>query len=315
MATMPLHLNSLDALRLDAAPLGRQEESIARKAFRWTFYPMVVVLAVSAHLFLAQGLAPAQHSLATGAVSLACLALFLLCERLMPFRAAWNENQGDLATDAIQTNVILPVVARFSEVLLAIGATWLSANVFGGGLFPVHVPFILQVILALAIAELAYYGMHRAGHTVRALWSLHAVHHGTGRVYSLNAGRFHVFDAFLSSCAYLGPMILLGAPTEVVALIATLNAVTGFMEHVNIDFEVGPLNRLFNTAQLHRWHHAEDSSLPPCNFGKVLSIWDQVFGTYYLPEGEVGAVGIGPDEAPVPTSILGQTLYPWKRRA
>lgn len=309
MATRQLTVDSLAVLSRPGEP------ALGRWLFRMGFYPVVVLLATIAHLTFARGLAPAHLSLVTGAVSLASLGLFLACEHLMPHRAAWNQSRGDLLADTLQTNLILPLIARLNETMLAMAFAWLATQIHWTGFFPAHAPFAMQVVLALLVAELAYYWTHRLGHTVSGLWRFHAVHHGASRVYSLNAGRFHPVDAWLGTLAYLGPLLLLGVPAPVVALIATLNAVTGFMEHVNVDFEAGLLNRIFNTAQLHRWHHAADVAQAHCNYGKVLSVWDQVFGTYTLPSDPVGAVGLGPDETPVPPSILAQALYPWRRRA
>jgi sterol desaturase/sphingolipid hydroxylase (fatty acid hydroxylase superfamily) len=97
------------------------------------------------------------------------------------------------------------------------------------------------------------------------------------------------------------------------ALLVTLSATTGLLEHVNIDFAAGPLNRLFNTAELHRWHHRMDIEQAMCNFGKMLSIWDGVFGTYYLPrDREIGDVGIDATAKPVPVGFWGQCLYPFR---
>lgn len=313
MATVPLMMPAIDplSLRKGTAVL---ELPASGLAFRHLFYPAIVLLVLGAHLFFTRGLEASQHSLVTGGISLFCLALFLFLERVVPYRAGWNRNHGDLATDAVQTNLVLPVVARINETLIAAGITWLAAQGLWSGIFPAHAPFALQVALAIVIAEFCYYWTHRLGHTTSILWRFHAVHHGSERVYSLNAGRFHLVDAWLGTLAYLAPMLLLGVPAEIIALIATLNATTGFLEHVNIDFEAGWLNRVFNTAQLHRWHHAADLTVAHSNFGKVLSVWDQVFGTYYLPAGKhVGEVGVGPTETPVPTSFWGQTLYPWRR--
>ena len=107
----------------------------------------------------------------------------------------------------------------------------------------------------------------------------------------------------VGAVAYLGPMLLLGTPPEVLALIATLNAVTGYLEHANVDFK---------TAQLHRWHHTADVTFAMCNFGKVLSVWDQVFGSFYLPPAPVGKVGIGDDQPEVPPDFLERLRYPFR---
>jgi sterol desaturase/sphingolipid hydroxylase (fatty acid hydroxylase superfamily) len=43
-------------------------------------------------------------------------------------------------------------------------------------------PFVIQIVAALLLAELCYYWYHRLGHTRVLLWRFHAVHHSTHRV-------------------------------------------------------------------------------------------------------------------------------------
>ena len=46
---------------------------------------------------------------------------------------------------------------------------------------------------------------------------------------------------------------------------------------------------------MHRWHHSTEFPDDPkfrygCNYGVGVSFWDQLFGTFYLPKDEKGAV-------------------------
>lgn len=285
----------------------------ARSVFRWTFYPLVVGGAALAHLHLARRCDAGELPLVTAGVVLSVLALTLLFERIVPYRGEWNRNRGDFVTDFVQSVLVLPGVARLNEALAIAGVLWLSSLDRWQPLWPSQAPFTLQVVLAVLVAELAYYWFHRLSHRATILWKLHAVHHGAARVYSMNSGRFHLLDAWLGTAVYLAPLHVLGVPLEVMALLATLSATTGLLEHVNIDFAAGPLNRIFNTAELHRWHHRTDIEEAMCNFGKMLSLWDGVFGTYCLPrDREVGEVGIAATAKPVPVSFWGQWLYPFR---
>lgn len=283
-----------------------------RSAFRWTFYPLAVGGAAGAHLWLASDRASEDLPVVTGVVVLTVLGLTLVLERLFPYRRDWNVNRGDFGTDAVQSIVVLPVVARLNEAAAVGVMLWLSSHDRWQPIWPAQLPFPTQLALAALFAELGYYWVHRLSHRVTMLWKLHAVHHGSTRVYSMNSGRFHALDAWLGTAVYLAPLHFMGVPLEVMALLATLSATTGLLEHVNIDFAAGVLNRVFNTAELHRWHHRTDIEQALCNFGKMLSVWDSVFGTYYLPPGrEVGEVGIGAAEKPVPVGFWGQWWYPF----
>ncbi len=58
------------------------------------------------------------------------------------------------------------------------------------------------------------------------------------------SGRFHLLDAVLGGIAYFLPIVLLDPTGEVIVLVISFSAVTGSMEHVNIDFKGAVLNKL-----------------------------------------------------------------------
>ena len=61
----------------------------------------------------------------------------------------------------------------------------------------------------------------------------------------------------------------------------------------------------------HRWHHAvapQDK-----NFASTFPVWDLMFGTFYMPQGQVPQeYGIDATSAPVPEGLLPQLIYPLK---
>ena len=77
-------------------------------------------------------------------------------------------------------------------------------------------------------------------------------------------------------------------------------------------FALGPfMRRIFNSPELHIWHHAHD--LPQerrygVNFALTLAIWDYLFGTAYLPhEGRDIKLGF-PGVEEYPDSFIAQNL-------
>jgi sterol desaturase/sphingolipid hydroxylase (fatty acid hydroxylase superfamily) len=110
------------------------------------------------------------------------------------------------------------------------------------------------------------------------------------------------------------PLFLIQPSVELIGLFVTVNAVTGLLEHANVDFNAGPLNYIFNTAQLHRWHHSPKVTISNKNFGKVLSIWDVFFSTWYLPKSErIQKVGVETED--IPSGMWRQFLHPFKGAA
>ncbi len=173
---------------------------------------------------------------------------------------------------------------------------------------------ITQFILALLACELSFYWFHRAVHHLPLLWRFHSLHHGADRVYWLNAGRFHFLESFFTSISYFIPLIFFAPMSEITILIISLSSITGFLEHVNIDIKAGWLNYIFNTCQLHRWHHSKVVLESNKNYGKILIIWDLIFGSYFLPKDrEVEEVGIIREDVPI--DFKSQQAYPFRKKS
>lgn len=261
----------------------------SREIFRYTFYPVFVICSYLGHLELLT-LFPGIHPFFLASpILLVGVLVALVLERVLPYRFDWNISDRDLISDFVLTNLFFPPVVLGIQFALK----KLCGETGVWSVWPTPIPVLIQVVLALVISELCFYWTHRFGHEFSVLWHFHRVHHSSRRVYWMNSARFHPVDLFLNFFFYFLPLALLGAPSEVFALLFTINGATGLLEHANVDFEAGLLNRVFNTAQLHRFHHSVNVSISKKNYGKVLSIWDQVFGTFHFPQGEdVGKVGI-----------------------
>jgi sterol desaturase/sphingolipid hydroxylase (fatty acid hydroxylase superfamily) len=71
----------------------------------------------------------------------------------------------------------------------------------------------------------------------------------------------------------------------------------------------GPLNYVFNTPGLHRWHHSTDLREGNRNYGENLVFFDLLFGTFFNPNRRPPAI-IGISEA-MPRTFLGQVKAPF----
>ena len=149
-------------------------------------------------------------------------------------------------------------------------------------------------MLMLIIAEFFRYWIHRALHVYGPLWKLHAVHHASDKLYTINVGRFHPFDKAIQFLGDTAPFLLLGVNAEVFAAYFVLYAINGFYQHSNADVRLGFLNYIIAGPELHRWHHSAKIAEANANYGNNLIVWDTVFGTRFLPsDREVGRIGIG----------------------
>lgn len=248
-------------------------------------------------------------------ISFLAIGAVFLSERLMPYRKDWNRTSSNFWSDALFTNVLLPMISKTTEITLSVAiGLFLSQHLRSelSAFWPSSMPLLVQLVLALLICEFLFYWVHRWGHTVALFWKFHSVHHVVDKVYWNNAGRFHPLDLFVSLFVYFLPLAVFGVGAELMTLFLLVNAVTGLLEHANVDFDAGKLNRFFNTAQLHRWHHSTVVKESSTNFGKVLSVWDQVFGSYFLPEGRrVKTVGVVGEQ--IPNGSWDQMTYPFRR--
>jgi sterol desaturase/sphingolipid hydroxylase (fatty acid hydroxylase superfamily) len=238
-----------------------------------------------------------QASLGALCVVLSALALSALLEKLLPRREEWSKSRGDTGSDFLQTNFGLPLFTKLTELSVAFGAVALTSRVptlrFVHALWPSSWSLGAQMCLALPVTELGFYVAHRLCHGVPWLWKFHAHHHTSKRVYILNSGKFHPVDVAVQTLFYTAPLIVVGATPRFLAIFVAFSAVHGLFEHGNFRYRIGALDYLFNTNGLHQWHHSLKREEANTNYGKVLSIYDWMFGTRRaLPGVSVGDVGI-----------------------
>lgn len=215
------------------------------------------------------------------------LLIGVVAERLLPYRASWSRSSNDLGTDLTSMAVLLALV---DPLLKWLGPVVLTAVVAGTPLgdalavFPTHWPFVLQVALAVLLAEFGSYWAHRWHHERPALWWLHALHHGSERLYTLNNFRFHPLNYAINYVLGILPLLLIGTPSEAMMGYFALTLPVLMLQHANLPLQNGWLNYVFSTNEVHRWHHSNRAEEGDSNFGRSLVLWDQVFGTFrYLP--------------------------------
>jgi len=214
-------------------------------------------------------------------------------ERVAPFDQRWRRAQGDSAIDATSAVVLIGLVDPLLQAALPVlaVATMARRSPDAGWLLGT-LPFAAQVLAALLWVELGKYASHRAHHAWRSLWWLHALHHGSERLYWLNNFRFHPLNHAVNTTVSLLPLLLLGAPREVLLAVAALTQPVLMLQHLNVDTHSGWLNRVFSTNEQHRWHHSAEPQQANSNFGSALMLWDQVFSTFRHRAGAPVRIGL-----------------------
>jgi sterol desaturase/sphingolipid hydroxylase (fatty acid hydroxylase superfamily) len=273
-------------------------------------------------LFVA-GLAGAGVSFATttpllwfNAVYLSVVIVIALLERVMPFEQQWLRRDSETVNDIAHTLLNkggVQIAAAFGATAPMAVATVAHPMMTGvTQLWPTGWPLPLQVVLGLVIAELGLYVAHRAAHEILTLWRFHALHHSVERLWVINTGRFHLVDSLFKIALSQLPLYLLGAPLPVFLWIGAVTAFIGLLTHCNIDVRTGPLDWIFSTPRLHRWHHSRVLAEGNTNYGENLVLWDQVFGTYFNPARRPPAdIGIS---GRIADGFLAQLLQPFSAR-
>ncbi|MGB4115430.1 MAG: sterol desaturase family protein [Polaromonas sp.] len=266
-----------------------------KKAISWAFLPATLLLTVSSFLVTRHmGGSVAAMELSITLPTVAALVVAMWLERRMPYKPDWNTPRGDALTNWLSFGVLAGVVQPLLKVLLPLLVIALVGNATpSASLFPTDLPFALQVLLAILLAELSNYWVHRLHHTQRALWWLHALHHGSERLYSINNFRTHPVEYAVKTVLSLLPLMLLGAPVDVLLGYVAVTQPVLMLQHLNLPLQHGWLNYIFSTNTLHRWHHSAQPHEGNTNYGSALVIWDQIFGTFYYPKDKTEPVDIG----------------------
>ena len=253
------------------------------------------------------------------AAGLGVIFIISVFERVHPKHRRWNTSHNDVKTDLLHllvSQIMLPplVDAGIKAVMLLV-ALKLSAYL-GAEMWPVHWPVVMQLAMALLISQFGEYWVHRSMHEVPFLWHFHSVHHSPQRLYWLNAARFHPIDTAAGNAVALAPLLLLGAPDDILILFSVWVAIHGVFQHCNIDIKLGPLNYLFSQAELHRWHHSLKLEEANSNYGNNIIFWDIVFGTMYYPKDKQASEAIGlANLNNFPQTYLKQLMVPFRWRA
>jgi len=260
-------------------------ENLTRKLFYPIFLGMAFAIVLAFDWLLSDRL-PLKIITTVGVFIMVGVTIYF--ERKQPYQKSWNKSKGDVVPDFVLTMIIFPVVIQLCRTLVDLyPASWKLASI-------ASLPLWFQVSVGVLAAEFLFYWIHRLCHENKRLWRIHVWHHSVKRVYWMNSGTLNPVDMVFNFVGYCLPFAVLAMDPRALEYALYFTAITGLLEHANVDFKAGKLNYFFNTAELHRWHHSVVVKESQKNYGKALSIWDLVFGTfYYPPRRQVKKVGLG----------------------
>jgi len=142
-----------------------------------------------------------------------------------------------------------------------------------------RVPVALRWAIFFIVSEFVIYWIHRAQHTSRFLWAFHSVHHSTKTLTFATIARFHPVDTFIANLLSYLPLIALGpAPQNWLPVVLVIEFLLA-IEHSELPWRFGPLYRIVVSPTFHSFHHSIEPQYHDRNYGRILSIFDFMFGT------------------------------------
>jgi lathosterol oxidase len=176
-----------------------------------------------------------------------------------------------------------------------------------------RLPWLVQFFLAVLVADLCEYFIHRVFHTVPFLWRFHAIHHSSPALDWIAGSRSHLVDDIVVRGFMLVPMMFIFPHDMIVAylLFVTIHAT---WTHCNFGPTVKWLEPYLILPRFHHWHHTSQKEAIDKNFAIHFPWIDRIFGTYYFPKDGSWPETYGLDNEKLPSGFWAQFFYPFRRK-
>ncbi|MEO7054855.1 MAG: sterol desaturase family protein, partial [Rhizomicrobium sp.] len=220
---------------------------------------------------------PLYHTVALYIGLLVLERVFTYSRRVSQRHMIWR----DLISTAVETFVAAGVMAALVLPVLHYFPDTFLGRRFLFGLSDQLGPLWLQVLTVLLLISFFSYWVHRWQHTSDFWWKLHGYHHGVTSLQISNVLVSNPLEWAMRNI--LGSLFLsLVGFNPIAIVIANGLNIYGDFSHCGGDLKGGWLNYVFNTPEVHRWHHSTEFPDDPkfrygCNYGVGVSFWDQLF--------------------------------------
>jgi len=172
-------------------------------------------------------------------------------------------------------------------------------------------PWLLQFFLAVLVADLCEYTIHRLFHTVPFLWRFHAIHHSSKSLDWIAGSRSHLVDDVVVRAFMLIPMMFV-FPHDIIVAYLFFVTIHATWTHCNFGPTLKWLEPYLILPRYHHWHHTSQEEAIDKNFAIHFPWIDKIFGTHYLPANDWPHT-YGLHNEKFPAGFWAQTFYPFTR--
>lgn len=158
---------------------------------------------------------------------------------------------------------------------------------------------VFFVVLTFVFADLGAFLVHWMYHRWSFFWNFHIVHHSATYLTPLTKYRIHPFQFILDGVVQ-ALVVAIGVGTMSIffkfgmsdlgrgllyGLVFLTHSAIGNLRHSHVWVSYGPFwSRWFISPAMHQIHHSTRPEHLDKNLGVILSIWDRMAGTLYVPK-------------------------------
>ena len=173
-----------------------------------------------------------------------------------------------------------------------------------------NLPPVASLLVCWLTFDFLNYWVHWLQHRVSPLWAFHSVHHAQTQLTFLTGNRIHAVEQFYVGALMLVPAFVLGIPQPRWLPLLFTQVFIETISHARLNWSFGRMHRVVVSPAFHALHHSADVREHNGNYGRILSLWDVLFGT--LVRSEQPARRFGVDGMVVPERLTAQFAHPFR---
>jgi|CXWL01.1.fsa_nt_gi sterol desaturase/sphingolipid hydroxylase (fatty acid hydroxylase superfamily) len=277
----------------EAAHEVNQKRKAFAKLASWGFYPLVLSVTLI-YIYLeiqgTFGMLGRAYPIYLALI----IGFMLLLEWMIPLRLKWSMTWRTWSRRDLPMLVINGVAIFLTTRAITFFAEWIN----GGHIVESHfAPWWVEAVLTIYLSDFIWYWVHRYCHEGKGrfggwLWRTHVMHHLPEQVYVFMHVVGHPLNGAYVRVILMLPVIVFGFSKEAVFAAAVMNGFQSLIAHFNVNVRAGWFNYFVMGTELHRYHHSAEP-MEGKNYAAVVTLWDQLFGTFeYHPGLHPNALGM-----------------------